>query len=142
MKKTLVLVGGVVFAALLAVSCGNKQAAEENAEAVEEVVEEEVVAEPAAEVVVDDAELLSAAQKAGLAKCNCYNSETKSVNDDCIDAIFAGVDAAYKDNQKFIDEMEKTYKNCIKEKAEAAAKDVAKEGAHKAADALAKKLAK
>ena len=35
MKKTLVLVGGVVFAALLAVSCGNKQAAEENAEAVE-----------------------------------------------------------------------------------------------------------
>jgi hypothetical protein len=93
MKKTLVLVGGVVFAALLAVSCGNKQAAEENAEAVEEVVAEEVVAEPAAEVVVDDAELLSAAQKAGLAKCNCYNSETKSVNDDCIDAIFAGVDA-------------------------------------------------
>ncbi|MBE6313081.1 MAG: hypothetical protein E7076_08020 [Bacteroidales bacterium] len=141
MKKTLVLVGGVVFAALLAVSCGNKQAAEENAEAVEEVVEE-VVAEPAAEVVVDDAELLSAAQKAGLAKCNCYNSETKSVNDDCIDAIFAGVDAAYKDNQKFIDEMEKTYKNCIKEKAEAAAKDAAKEGANKAADALAKKLAK
>ena len=141
MKKTLVLVGSVVFAALLAVSCGSKQAAEENVEAVEEVAEE-VVAEPAAEVVVDDAALLSAAQKAGLAKCDCYNAETKTINDDCIDAIFAGVDAAYKDNQKFIDEMDKTYKDCMKEKAEAAAKDAAKAGANKAADALSKKLSK
>ena len=141
MKKTLVLVGSVVFAAFLAVSCGNKQAAAANVEAVEEVAEE-VVAEQAAEVVVDDAELLSAAQKAGLAKCDCYNAETKTINDDCIDAIFAGVDAAYKDNQKFIDEMDKTYKECMKEKAEAAAKDAAKAGANKAADAISKKLSK
>ncbi len=146
MKKTLVLVSGVVFAALMAVSCGSKQAAnEEVADSTvveEEVATEEVVAVEPAEVVVDEAAMLSAAQKAGLAKCNCYNAETKSINDDCVDAIFAGIDASYKDNQKFIDEMNKTYNDCVKEKVEAAAKDAAKAGASKAADALSKKLSK
>ena len=74
MKKGLFLFASMLFAAAIAVSCGNKNTEEEvNAEdstAVEEATVTETNVDAAAPAVNKE-EILSKAREAGRAKCNC-----------------------------------------------------------------------
>lgn len=149
MKKGLFLFASMLFAAAIAVSCGNKTAeeevvAEDSTAVEEEVVVEEVEAAPAeaAEVAapaVNKEELLSKARQAGQAKCNCYQTDPASV-EACIKAILEQSYAAYQNDKDFQAEMKAEYNRCIKEKATAAGKKAADEGAKKAAAAISDRL--
>lgn len=149
MKKGLFLFASMLFAAAIAVSCGNKTAEEEvvvaeDSTAVEEVVVEEVEAAPAEAVeaavpAVNKEELLSKARQAGQAKCNCYQTDPASV-EACIKAILEQGYAAYKDDKDFQAEMKAEYNRCVKDKATEAGKKAANEGAKKAASAISDRL--
>lgn len=146
MKKGLFLFASMLFAAAIAVSCGNKTAeeevvAEDSTAVEEEAVVEEVEAAPAeaAAPAVNKEELLSKARQAGQAKCNCYQTDPASV-EACIKAILEQTYAAYKDDKDFQAEMKAEYNRCVKEKATAAGKKAADEGAKKAAAAISDRL--
>ena len=146
MKKGLFLFASMLFAAAIAVSCGNKTAeeevvAEDSTVVEEEAVVEEVEAAPAeaAAPAIDKEELLSKARQAGQAKCNCYQTDPASV-EACIKAILEQSYAAYQNDQDFQAEMKAEYNRCIKEKATAAGKKAADEGAKKAAAAISDRL--
>ena len=144
MKKGLFLFASMLFAAAIAVSCGNKNAEEEvNAEdstAVEEAtVTETPVAAEAAAPAVNKEEILSKAREAGRAKCNCYQTDPASV-ENCIRAILEQSYAAYKDDADFQAEMKAEFDRCVKEKATEAGKKAADEGVKKAAGAISDRL--
>ncbi len=146
MKKVILTLSCAMFLAGVCFSCGNKEAEEVlEEEAVEEVVEEaEAVVEEAVAVeedapAVNKEEILSKARQAGQAKCNCYQKDAAHV-EACIKAILEQSYAAYKEDVDFQKEMKAEYDKCIKEKASAAAKEVANEGAKAAASAISKKL--
>ena len=144
MKKGLFLFASMLFAAAIAVSCGNKNTEEEvNAEdstAVEEAtVTETPVAAEAAAPAVNKEEILSKAREAGRAKCNCYQTDPASV-EACIKAILEQSYAAYKDDADFQAEMKAEFDRCVKEKATEAGKKAADEGVKKAAGAISDRL--
>ncbi|MBP5395711.1 MAG: hypothetical protein J6Y34_01815 [Bacteroidales bacterium] len=144
MKKGLFLFASMLFAAAIAVSCGNKNTEEEvNAEdstAVEEAtVTETPVAAEAAAPAVNKEEILSKAREAGRAKCNCYQTDPASV-ENCIRAILEQSYAAYKDDADFQAEMKAEFDRCVKEKATEAGKKAADEGIKKAAGAISDRL--
>ncbi|MBQ6667419.1 MAG: hypothetical protein IJM65_04820 [Bacteroidales bacterium] len=144
MKKGLFLFASMLFAAAIAVSCGNKNTEEEvNAEdstAVEEAtVTETPVAAEAAAPAVNKEEILSKAREAGRAKCNCYQTDPASV-ENCIRAILEQSYAAYKDDADFQAEMKAEFDRCVKEKATEAGKKAADEGVKKAAGAISDRL--
>ena len=142
MKKGLFLFASMLFAAAIAVSCGNKNTEEEvNAEdstAVEEATVTETNVEAAAPAV-DKEEILSKAREAGRAKCNCYQTDPASV-ENCIKAILEQSYAAYKDDADFQAEMKAEFDRCVKEKATEAGKKAADEGVKKAAGAISDRL--
>ena len=127
MKKGLFLFASMLFAAAIAVSCGNKNTEEEvNAEdstAVEEATVTETNVEAAAPAVNKE-EILSKAREAGRAKCNCYQTDPASV-EACIKAILEQSYAAYKDDADFQAEMKAEFDRCVKEKATEAGKKAA-----------------
>lgn len=144
MKKGLFLFASMLFAAAIAVSCGNKNTEEEvNAEdstAVEEAtVTETPAAAEAAAPAVNKEEILSKAREAGRAKCNCYQTDPASV-EACIKAILEQSYAAYKDDADFQAEMKAEFDRCVKEKATEAGKKAADEGVKKAAGAISDRL--
>ncbi len=142
MKKVLAFVSCAMFVAAMTVACGHK-----NAEAVDSTVEETVEevateATPVEAATMSDAEhqaMLDAAAEAGRAKCNCYKTDAASV-ESCIKSILTQSYAAYEGNEEFKTAMEAEYQNCIKEKATAAAKDVANQGIKEGAKALSNAL--
>ncbi|MBR4492671.1 MAG: hypothetical protein IKO98_08445 [Bacteroidales bacterium] len=142
MKKGLFLFASMLFAAAIAVSCGNKNTEEEvNAEdstAVEEATVTETNVEAAAPAVNKE-EILSKAREAGRAKCNCYQTDPASV-ENCIKAILEQSYAAYKDDADFQAEMKAEFDRCVKEKATEAGKKAADEGVKKAAGAISDRL--
>jgi hypothetical protein len=142
MKKGLFLFASMLFAAAIAVSCGNKNTEEEvNAED-STVVEEATVTETnveAAAPAVNKEEILSKAREAGRAKCNCYQTDPASV-EACIKAILEQSYAAYKDDADFQAEMKAEFDRCVKEKATEAGKKAADEGVKKAAGAISDRL--
>ena len=142
MKKGLFLFASMLFAAAIAVSCGNKNTEEEvNAEdstAVEEATVTETNVEAAAPAVNKE-EILSKAREAGRAKCNCYQTDPASV-EACIKAILEQSYAAYKDDADFQAEMKAEFDRCVKEKATEAGKKAADEGVKKAAGAISDRL--
>lgn len=150
MKKGIMIFGSMLFAAAIAVSCGNKNT-EEEVEATdstvveEEAVVEEVEAAPAEAAEVAEApaankeEILSKAREAGRAKCNCYQTDPASV-EACIKAILEQTYAAYMNDADFQAEMKAEYNRCVKEKAAAAGKKAADEGAKAAANAISNRL--
>lgn len=142
MKKGLFLFASMLFAAAIAVSCGNKNTEEEvNAEdstAVEEATATETNVEAAAPAVNKE-EILSKAREAGRAKCNCYQTDPASV-ENCIKAILEQSYAAYKDDADFQAEMKAEFDRCVKEKATEAGKKAADEGVKKAAGAISDRL--
>ncbi|MBP5613068.1 MAG: hypothetical protein J6X35_02830 [Bacteroidales bacterium] len=142
MKKGLFLFASMLFAAAIAVSCGNKNTEEEvNAEdstAVEEATVTETNVEAAAPAVNKE-EILSKAREAGRAKCNCYQTDPASV-ENCIRAILEQSYAAYKDDADFQAEMKAEFDRCVKEKATEAGKKAADEGIKKAAGAISDRL--
>ncbi|MBR4340276.1 MAG: hypothetical protein IKP89_06655 [Bacteroidales bacterium] len=142
MKKGLFLFASMLFAAAIAVSCGNKNTEEEvNAEdstAVEEATVTETNVEAAAPAVNKE-EILSKAREAGRAKCNCYQTDPASV-ENCIKAILEQSYAAYKHHADFQAEMKAEFDRCVKEKATEAGKKAADEGVKKAAGAISDRL--
>ena len=142
MKKGLFLFASMLFAAAIAVSCGNKNNEEEveagDSTSVEATTDEPVAAEAAAPAVNKD-EILSKAREAGRAKCNCYQTDPASV-EACIKAILEQSYAAYKDDADFQAEMKAEFDRCVKEKATEAGKKAADEGAKKAANAISDRL--
>lgn len=142
MKKGLFLFASMLFAAAIAVSCGNKNTEEEvNAEdstAVEEATVTETNVDAAAPAVNKE-EILSKAREAGRAKCNCYQTDPASV-EACIKAILEQSYAAYKDDADFQAEMKAEFDRCVKEKATEAGKKAADEGIKKAAGAISDRL--
>ena len=88
---------------------------------------------------VEPQAMLDAAAEAGRAKCNCYKTDAASV-ESCIKSILTQSYAAYEGNEEFKTAMEAEYQNCIKEKATAAAKDVANQGIKEGAKALSNAL--
>jgi|GEM_PF-5420519 hypothetical protein len=142
MKKGLFLFASMLFAAAIAVSCGNKNTEEEvNAEdstAVEEATVTETNVDAAAPAVNKE-EILSKAREAGRAKCNCYQTDPASV-EACIKAILEQSYAAYKDDADFQAEMKAEFDRCVKEKATEAGKKAADEGVKKAAGAISDRL--
>ena len=142
MKKGLFLFASMLFAAAIAVSCGNKNTEEEvNAEdstAVEEATVTETNVEAAAPAVNKE-EILSKAREAGRAKCNCYQTDPASV-ENCIKAILEQSYAAYKDDADFQAEMKAEFDRCVKEKATEAGKKAADEGVKKVAGAISDRL--
>ncbi len=132
----------MLFAAAIAVSCGNKNTEEEvNAEdstAVEEATVTETNVDAAAPAVNKE-EILSKAREAGRAKCNCYQTDPASV-EACIKAILEQSYAAYKDDADFQAEMKAEFDRCVKEKATEAGKKAADEGVKKAAGAISDRL--
>ncbi|MBR5664732.1 MAG: hypothetical protein IKX13_03160 [Bacteroidales bacterium] len=142
MKKGLFLFASMLFAAAIAVSCGNKNTEEEvNAEdstAVEEATVTETNVDAAAPAVNKE-EILSKAREAGRAKCNCYQTDPASV-EACIKAILEQSYAAYKDDADFQAEMKAEFDRCVKEKATDAGKKAADEGVKKAAGAISDRL--
>ena len=142
MKKGLFLFASMLFAAAIAVSCGNKNTEEEvNAEdstAVEEATVTETNVDAAAPAVNKE-EILSKAREAGRAKCNCYQTDPASV-ENCIKAILEQSYAAYKDDADFQAEMKAEFDRCVKEKATEAGKKAADEGVKKAAGAISDRL--
>lgn len=154
MKKALFFIGCALFVAAMA-SCGNKNAEETTTDSVMDTVAvadttvAEVQAVEATEVAdANDAEMLSAAQQAGQAKCNCYKKDPASV-EACIKALLSQTYAAYQNNETFKAAMEKEYQKCVKEKVAAAAteatnkaKEAAKAEANKAVSAAAADLSK
>lgn len=145
MKKTLFFFGCALFVAGM-ISCNNAQEEPATEEvAVEEVAVEEPVAEEPAAVeetaTVDKTAVINAAKEAAQAKCNCYKTDPASV-EDCIRAILTAEYAAYQNDTDFQATMEAEYKNCIKEKASAAAKKATDKAISAGADALSKKLQK
>ena len=143
MKKGLFLFASMLFAAAIAVSCGNKNNEEEveaeDSTAVEATVTDEPVAAEAAAPAVNKDEMLSKAREAGRAKCNCYQTDPASV-EACIKAILEQSYAAYKDDADFQAEMKAEFDRCVKEKATEAGKKAADEGAKKAATAISDRL--
>ena len=143
MKKGLFLFASMLFAAAIAVSCGNKNNEEEveagDSTAVEATVTDEPVAAEAAAPAVNKEEILSKAREAGRAKCNCYQTDPASV-EACIKAILEQTYAAYKDDADFQAEMKAEFDRCVKEKATEAGKKAADEGAKKAATAISDRL--
>jgi len=144
MKKGLFLFAAMLFAGVVAISCGNKNTEEEvNAEdstAVEATVTEEpAAAAPQAAPAVNKEEILSKAREAGRAKCNCYQTDPASV-EACIKAILEQSYAAYKDDADFQAEMKAEFDRCVKEKATEAGKKAADEGVKKAAGAISDRL--
>ena len=143
MKKGLFLFASMLFAAAIAVSCGNKNNEEEveagDSTAVEATVTDEPVAAEAAAPAVNKDEILSKAREAGRAKCNCYQTDPASV-EACIKAILEQTYAAYKDDADFQAEMKAEFDRCVKEKATEAGKKAADEGAKKAATAISDRL--
>ena len=143
MKKGLFLFASMLFAAAIAVSCGNKNNEEEveaeDSTAVEATVTDEPVAAEAAAPAVNKEEILSKAREAGRAKCNCYQTDPASV-EACIKAILEQSYAAYKDDADFQAEMKAEFDRCVKEKATEAGKKAADEGAKKAANAISDRL--
>ena len=143
MKKGLFLFASMLFAAAIAVSCGNKNNEEEveaeDSTAVEATVTDEPVAAEAAAPAVNKEEILSKAREAGRAKCNCYQTDPASV-EACIKAILEQSYAAYKDDADFQAEMKAEVDRCVKEKATEAGKKAADEGAKKAATAISDRL--
>ena len=141
MKKVLAFIGCAMFVAAMTVACGHK-----NAEAVDSTVEEtiEEAAAPVEAAAMSDADhqaMLSAAEQAGIAKCNCYKTDPASV-EACIKSILSESYAKYQDNEEFQAAMNAAYQNCVKEKATAAAKDAANEGIKEGAKALSNALNK
>ncbi|MBO4774215.1 MAG: hypothetical protein J5516_05520, partial [Bacteroidales bacterium] len=140
--KGLFLFASMLFAAAIAVSCGNKNTEEEvNAEdstAVEEATVTETNVDAAAPAVNKE-EILSKAREAGRAKCNCYQTDPASV-EACIKAILEQSYAAYKDDADFQAEMKAEFDRCVKEKATEAGKKAADEGVKKAAGAISDRL--
>lgn len=143
MKKGLFLFASMLFAAAIAVSCGNKNNEEEveaeDSTAVEATVTDEPVAAEAAAPAVNKDEMLSKAREAGRAKCNCYQTDPASV-EACIKAILEQSYAAYKDDADFQAEMKAEFDRCVKEKATEAGKKAADEGIKKAAGAISDRL--
>ena len=143
MKKGLFLFASMLFAAAIAVSCGNKNNEEEveagDSTAVEATVTDEPVAAEAAAPAVNKEEILSKAREAGRAKCNCYQTDPASV-EACIKAILEQTYAAYKDDADFQAEMKAEFDRCVKEKATEAGKKAADEGVNKAAGAISDRL--
>lgn len=143
MKKGLFLFASMLFAAAIAVSCGNKNNEEEveagDSTAVEATVTDEPVAAEAAAPAVNKEEVLSKAREAGRAKCNCYQTDPASV-EACIKAILEQSYAAYKDDADFQAEMKAEFDRCVKEKATEAGKKAADEGVKKAAGAISDRL--
>ena len=143
MKKGLFLFASMLFAAAIAVSCGNKNNEEEveaeDSTAVEATVTDEPVAAEAAAPAVNKDEMLSKAREAGRAKCNCYQTDPASV-EACIKAILEQSYAAYKDDADFQAEMKAEFDRCVKEKATEAGKKAADEGVKKAAGAISDRL--
>ena len=143
MKKGLFLFASMLFAAAIAVSCGNKNNEEEleagDSTAVEATVTDEPVAAEAAAPAVNKEEILSKAREAGRAKCNCYQTDPASV-EACIKAILEQTYAAYKDDADFQAEMKAEFDRCVKEKATEAGKKAADEGVKKAAGAISDRL--
>ncbi|MBO7624582.1 MAG: hypothetical protein J6S82_04655 [Bacteroidales bacterium] len=143
MKKGLFLFASMLFAAAIAVSCGNKNNEEEveaeDSTAVEATVTDEPVAAEAAAPAVNKEEVLSKAREAGRAKCNCYQTDPASV-ENCIRAILEQSYAAYKDDADFQAEMKAEFDRCVKEKATEAGKKAADEGVKKAAGAISDRL--
>ena len=143
MKKGLFLFASMLFAAAIAVSCGNKNNEEEveaeDSTAVEATVTDEPVAAEAAAPAVNKEEILSKAREAGRAKCNCYQTDPASV-EACIKAILEQSYAAYKDDADFQAEMKAEFDRCVKEKATEAGKKAADEGVKKAAGAISDRL--
>ena len=133
----------MLFAAAIAVSCGNKNNEEEveagDSTAVEATVTDEPVAAEAAAPAVNKEEILSKAREAGRAKCNCYQTDPASV-ENCIRAILEQSYAAYKDDADFQAEMKAEFDRCVKEKATEAGKKAADEGIKKAAGAISDRL--
>ena len=143
MKKGLFLFASMLFAAAIAVSCGNKNNEEEveaeDSTAVEATVTDEPVAAEAAAPAVNKDEMLSKAREAGRAKCNCYQTDPAAV-EACIKAILEQSYAAYKDDADFQAEMKAEFDRCVKEKATEAGKKAADEGVKKAAGAISDRL--
>ena len=142
MKKTLLFVAAALFMAGMTISCNNN-ATEEATDSVAdtmEVVEEntECTAECTEEsttVAADDPAMLAAAKEAAQAKCNCYKTDPASV-ESCIKSILSAKYAQYQGNDAFTKAMEAEYKQCIKEKAAAAAKEVGNKAVKEAAKGI------
>ena len=144
MKKVLSFFGCALFVAAMTISCGHKteEAVDSTECTVEETATEAAAPVEAAAATMSDAEhaaMLDAAREAGRAKCNCYKTDAASV-ESCIKSILTQSYAAYEGNEEFKTAMEAEYQNCIKEKATAAAKDVANQGIKEGAKALSNAL--
>ena len=142
MKKVLSFIGCALFVAAMTVACGHKNA-EETTDSlpVEEMTEQPAAVEAAATCDADHQAMLSAAQEAGLAKCNCYKTDAASV-EACIKSILSEQYAKYQDNEEFKAAMDEAYQNCVKEKVADAAKDAANKGIQEGAKALSNALNK
>lgn len=137
-------IGCALFVAAMAVSCGQKNAEQATeAETVEEIANEAAPAavESATCSDADHQAMMTAAQEAGMAKCNCHKTDAASV-EACIKGLLAEKYAQYQDNEEFKAEMDATYQNCLKEKVTDAAKDAADKGIKAGAEALSNALNK
>ena len=147
MKKVLSFIGCALFVAAMTVSCGQKNA--ENNDTVCDSTIENAVVENAVEQVAPAAEMsdaehtamIDAAREAGRAKCNCYKTDPASV-ESCIKSILTESYAAYQNNEEFKSVMEEEFNSCVKEKANEAAKKAVDEGVKAGAKALSDKLGK
>jgi len=150
MKKIMTFIGCALFVAAMSVSCAGKSAEEviESIDSTNEVVAEATTDAALTAVTatsdMTDAEreaMLAAAREAGRAKCNCFKTDSASV-EACIKSILEQKYAAYQGNSEFVAAMEIEYKNCLREKATAAVKEAANEGIKAGAKEVAKKLGK
>ncbi len=150
MKKIMTFIGCALFVAAMSVSCNGKSA-EEVVDAIDST--NDVVAEAATEAAVTavtatadmtDAEreaMLEAAREAGRAKCNCFKTDSASV-EACIKSILEQQYAAYQGNSEFVAAMEIEYKSCLREKAAETAKEAANKGIKAGANEINKRLGK
>lgn len=144
MKKHLLFVAAALFLAGMTISCNNN-AAEEAIDSVADTTATEVVeenteytaecTEESTTVAADDPAMLAAAKEAAQAKCNCYKTDPASV-ESCIKSILSAKYAQYQGNDAFTKAMEAEYKQCIKEKAAAAAKEVGNKAVKEAAKGI------
>jgi hypothetical protein len=145
MKKVLSFLSCALFVAAMTVSCGQKNAEEATDSIIDEATEQiEEAAAPVECTGMSEAEhaaMLSAAEQAGIAKCNCYKTDPSSV-EACIKSILSESYAKYQENEEFQAAMNAAYQNCVKEKATAAAKEAANEGIKEGAKAISNALKK
>ena len=146
MKKVMSFIGCALFVAAMTVSCAQKnaeEATEPETENTEAVATEATSIETAASTCneADHQAMMTAAQEAGMAKCNCYKTDAASV-EACIKSILSEKYAQYQDNEEFKAEMDATYQNCLKEKVSDAAKDATQKGISAAAEGISNALKK